>query len=172
MSSYRHKVLKLEKGAYMAIHLPDNQKQEILQNAKVIVIVGLSPDASKASYQVASFLLEKGYEIVPIYPKGGYILGKQAYISLKEAFIAMAAKGLQCDIINVFRKSEALLEVVNSICALDGLSSFDKNKLCVWVQLGLQNKEAAQIAKNNGLAYEEDSCIKLEYQRIFNTHIS
>ncbi len=200
-------------------HLSDEIKREILQNAKTIMIVGLSPDTSKPSYHVASFLLEKGYDIIPIYPKGGEILGKKAFTSLKEAYIDMARKGVKCDIIDIFRKSEALPLVVSEICEIWGLKSSIKDchtkqseitrnldsinsaplavkpqnpdsknytpnsvahpilaknletfntKPCIWVQLGLHNTEAAKIAKQHGLLYEEDSCIKLEYMRIFS----
>lgn len=201
-------------------HLSDEIKREILQNAKTIMIVGLSPDTSKPSYHVASFLLEKGYDIIPIYPKGGEILGKKAFTSLKEAYIDMAKRGLKCDIIDIFRKSEALPLVVSEICEIWGLESsikdchtkqseitrnldsinsaplalkpqnldsknytpnsvahpnlaespesFNANSPCIWVQLGLQNVESAKIAKQHGLLYEEDSCIKLEYMRIFS----
>lgn len=200
-------------------HLSDKIKREILQNAKTIMIVGLSPDTSKPSYHVASFLLEKGYDIIPIYPKGGEILGKKAFTSPKEAYIDMAKSGLKCDIIDIFRKSEALPLVVSEICEIWGLESsmkdchtkqseitrnldsinsapsalkpqnldsknytpnpvahpilaenletFNANNPCIWVQLGLHNTEAAKIAKQHGLLYEEDSCIKLEYMRIF-----
>ena len=233
-------------------HLSDEIKREILQNAKTIMIVGLSPDTSKPSYHVASFLLEKGYDIIPIYPKGGEILGKKAFTSLKEAYIDMARKGVKCDIIDIFRKSEALPLVVSEICEIWGLESsmkdscvkqseiardldsnyndqhsvvklgnldsinfapqspaptqivenldsnshhikhseisnteskkdfspmaqndkilesFNTNNPCIWVQLGLHNTEAAKIAKQHGMLYEEDSCIKLEYMRIFS----
>ncbi|WP_295737914.1 CoA-binding protein [uncultured Helicobacter sp.] len=148
------------------MRLSDTQKKEILQKAKVIVIIGLSPDSNKPSYQVGEFLLKKGYDIVPIYPKGGEILGKQAYPTLQKAFEALAQKGVKCDIINVFRKSEALGEIMREILSLQNLGSFDLNHLCVWVQLGLHNTESANLAKEHHIAYEEDSCIKLEYLRV------
>ncbi len=100
-------------------HLSDEIKREILQNAKTIMIVGLSPDTSKPSYHVASFLLEKGYDIIPIYPKGGEILGKKAFTSLKEAFIDISKKGVKCDIIDIFRKSEALPLVIRYFTTLN-----------------------------------------------------
>lgn len=151
------------------MRLSDTQKKEILQKAKIIAIVGLSPDASKASYQVGEFLLSKGYEIVPIYPKGGEILGKQAYPTLQKAFEALAQRNEKCDIINVFRKSEALGEVMREILTLQNLSSFNANELCIWVQLGLHSIESANLAKKHHIAYEEDSCIKLEYLRILES---
>lgn len=147
----------------MAHHLNDTQKQEILQKAQVICIIGLSPDSSKSSYGVAEFLLSQGKQIVPIYPRGGNILGCRAYISIKEAWEALMAQGRHCDIINIFRKSEALGEVLSEISCLQGIA---QEQPCIWVQLGLQNAQAYQIATSCGLMYEEDSCIAIEYQRL------
>lgn len=151
----------------MLTHISDAKKREILENSKTIVIVGLSPDPSKASYRVASFLLEKGYDIIPIYPKSISILEKKSHRSLKEAFIYMESKEKKCDIINIFRKSEALPDVLKEICSLKGLKSFNERQICVWVQLGLQNIKAAEIAMQNDLIYEENSCIKIEYNKLF-----
>lgn len=127
----------------------------------------MSPDVSKTSHRVASFLIDKGYDIIPVYPNSSIILGRKSHSSIQDAFIYMENKGIKCDIINVFRKSDMLPFIVNEICLLKGLESFDEERLCVWVQIGLQNNEAAKIAKQNGLIYEENSCIKLEYNRIF-----
>ena len=147
--------------------LTDIQKKAVLENAKNIIIIGLSPDAQKPSFQVASYLLAKGYTIIPVYPRGGEILGQKAFCSLKDALISLAQKNEQCDIIDVFRKSEALPAVLSEICALSHLSSFDKNRLCVWVQLGLKSQEAYQKAQECGILYQEDSCIEIEHQRLF-----
>lgn len=65
------------------------------------------------------------------------------------------------DLLNVFRKSEALLEVAQEVLSLPYLPK------CVWVQLGLNNKEAKELLENAGITYFEDACIKIEHQRIF-----
>lgn len=148
------------------IYLSDTQKRTILERSKIIVIVGLSPDEHKASYQVAQYLLDNGYEIVPIYPRGGEIFKRKAFSSLSEAFTYLAQMGKVCDIINIFRKSEALPSVMREICSLEGISSFNKEGVCVWVQLGLESAEAAAIARECGIMYEENSCIKIEHQRL------
>ncbi|MCX2716303.1 CoA-binding protein [Helicobacter sp. MIT 21-1697] len=148
------------------MYLSDTHKRTLLESAKIIAIVGLSPDENKASYQVAQYLLDNGYEIVPIYPRGGEILKRKAFNSLSEAFTYLAQTGRVCDIINIFRKSEALPNVMREICSLDGISSFDKKRMCVWVQLGLQSQQAAAIARECGIMYEENSCIKIEHQRL------
>ncbi|MGX3043845.1 CoA-binding protein [Helicobacter sp. T3_23-1056] len=147
----------------------DIKKKQILENAKNIAILGLSPDESKASNIVARYLLAQGYNVIPIYPRlpsSGEILGCRAYASLQEAFSDFTLRdsvgqGGAIDILNVFRKSEALESVANEIIAL-------KHKpKCVWVQLDLYNEKAKAILQNAGIAYEEDSCIKLEHRRLF-----
>lgn len=130
----------------------------ILEDSKTIAILGLSPDFTKPSHQVAQYLQHRGYSIIPIYPKGGEILGIKAYTSLKEAFEA----NVQIDILNVFRKSEALLEVAKEVLALKTLPK------CVWVQLGLANQAAKELLEKAGILYIEDSCIKIEHKRLFN----
>ena len=86
-------------------------------------------------------------------------------MSLQEAFSDLALRD-SCgqsgtiDILNVFRKSEALEAVANEIIALKNVPK------CVWVQLDLHNAKAKEILQNSGIAYEEDSCIKLEHARL------
>lgn len=150
------------------VKMNDFEKTQILQTAKNIAILGLSPDESKESNIVARYLITQGYNVIPIYPRlpsSGEILGRRAYASLQEAFSDEALRD-SCgqsgaiDILNVFRKSEALEAVANEIIAL-------KHKpKCVWVQLGLRNDSAKAILQNAGIAYEEDSCIKLEHKRL------
>lgn len=139
--------------------MQDLEKIEVLKSAKNIAILGLSPDESKASNAVAKYLLTQGYNIIPIYPKippNGEILGKRAYASLQEAF----SQNSQIDILNIFRKSEALEGIAQEIIALE-----NKPK-CVWVQLGLSNECAKEILTNAGIFYEENSCIKIEHKRL------
>ncbi|MGX2984425.1 CoA-binding protein [Helicobacter sp. 23-1048] len=146
----------------------DMQKTHILQTAKNIAILGLSPDDGKASNIVARYLIAQGYNVIPIYPRlpeGGEILGRRAYASLQEAFSDESLRD-SCgqsgtiDILNVFRKSEALEAVASEILALKNAPK------CVWVQLDLHNAKAKEKLQNAGIAYEEDSCIKLEHARL------
>lgn len=142
------------------------QKEQILKNAKNIVIVGLSPNKEKTSHQIAQFLITKGYEIIPVYPRGGEIMGKQSFSTLKEALENMSKKQQICDIINIFRKSEALEAIMSEICDCLSFASLN-NHLCVWAQLGLHNKKAQALAKQHHIMYEENSCIKRDYEYIF-----
>ncbi|WP_104721241.1 CoA-binding protein [Helicobacter mesocricetorum] len=140
----------------------DTLKKTLLNTPKNIAILGLSPDPTKTSHQVAQYLLQKGFNIIPIYPKGGEILGKKAYHSLQEAFSEESIqKNGEIEILNIFRKSEALKGIAEEIIELP-----NKPK-CVWIQLGLQSQEAKNILEQNNLLYIENSCIKLEHQRLF-----
>ena len=137
--------------------MQDSKLREILQESKTIAVLGLSPDSSKPSFKVAQFLQNKGYKILPIYPKGGTILGVNAYTSLQEAFEAEE----KIDILNVFRKSEALFGIAQEVLMLKNPPQ------CVWVQLGLESAQAKEALENAGIAYVENLCIKLEYERLF-----
>lgn len=144
--------------------MQDFEKKQLLQKAKNVAILGLSPDESKASNVVARYLIAQGFNVIPIYPRAnGEILGRKVYASLQEAFSDEALS--ECggiDILNVFRKSEALEAVANEVLRL-------KNKpKCVWVQLGLFNENTKAICENAGILYEENSCIKLEFERLFS----
>lgn len=140
--------------------LNDTQKAQILAQSKVIVIIGLSPDPTKPSYKVAAYLQEQGYNIIPIYPKGGEILGQEVFPTLQECVLALRAQNISIDIINIFRKSEALPQIAQEILELE------LKPRCIWVQLGLQNTAANTMLTQAGIAYEEGSCIKLEHQRL------
>lgn len=138
----------------------DSKLQAILKQSKVIAVLGLSPEINKPSHRVARFLQGKGYKILPIYPKGGEILGEKAYQSLQEAFEAQRQAGVSIDVLNVFRKSEALPQVAREVLELKNPPQ------CVWVQLGLENAQAKEMLNNAKILYVENLCIKLEYERL------
>ena len=94
----------------------DLQIKQILEQSKTITILGLSPSEDKPSHKVAKYLLEKGYRIIPIYPKGGEILGMKVYRSLQEVFCDESIKqNGGVDVLDIFRKSEALLGIIQEI---------------------------------------------------------
>ena len=135
----------------------DSKLKNLLQASKTIAVLGLSPDSNKPSFKVAKFLQERSYKILPIYPKGGTILGVNAYTSLQEAFEAEE----RIDILNIFRKSEALFGIAQEVLMLKNPPQ------CVWVQLGLERAQAKEALEGAGIAYVENLCIKLEYERLF-----
>lgn len=127
--------------------------QDILNSMKNIAIVGFSPDSNKASNHVGSYLIEQGFNVFAIYPKSIEINGRQTYQSLSQI-------KQDIDTVVVFRKAEFATNIVE-----EALSLGVKN---VWLQLGIINDEAKQIAQNAGLNFIQDACIMIEYKRFKN----
>ena len=132
--------------------------KEILETVKTIAVIGLSPDETKASHRVAKFLQEKGYKIIPVYPKEETILGEQVYRSLVEIPFPI-------DMVDIFRKPKAFDAIVDACIARGDVKVF-------WGQLGLVNNNAAQKAKDAGMQVVQNYCTKLEHKALLgeNTH--
>lgn len=127
------------------------QNHEILKTAKNIAIVGLSPDTSKASNMVAKFLKERGLKIFPIYPKEDEILGFKVYRNLSEI-------DEDIDIVVMFRKGEFATALVEEVIRVGAKT--------LWLQLGITNEAAKERAKQAGVNFVEDKCIKIELERL------
>ncbi|MFC4767320.1 CoA-binding protein [Effusibacillus consociatus] len=133
---------------------PDDQKiAELLRESKNIAVFGLSDDPSKASNQVAQYLQSQGYEIVPINPKATSILGRKAHPTLLDV------EG-PIDIVDVFRRSEQIPEVVDQVLQMQ-----HKPK-AVWIQLGIVNDEQCRRIEEAGIMAIQDSCLKVEHYRL------
>lgn len=128
-----------------------NDLGQILSSAKNIVVVGLSPDESKPSNEVAKFLIERGFNVFPVYPKFDEILGRKVYRNLTQI-------DQDIDIAVMFRKGEFASELVKDMVK--------KGVKTLWLQLGITNDEAGAIARENGINFVQDRCIKIELQRL------
>ncbi|CZE48214.1 CoA-binding protein [Campylobacter geochelonis] len=127
--------------------------KSILQNAKTIAIVGLSPDQSKPSHKVAKYMQEKGYKIYPIYPKFDTILNEKVYRNLSDIKD-------EIDIVVMFRKGEFADVLVDEV--------IEKGAKTFWLQLDITNENAKEKALKNGLNFIQDKCIMIEHMRYFN----
>jgi predicted CoA-binding protein len=125
--------------------------RSILTNAKVIAIVGHSDKPDRTSYQIAQFLKQVGYTVYPVNPSVADIDGQPSYPSLKEILEAI-------DIVNVFRRSQFLPEIVDEAIAVQAKT--------IWAQLGIFHPDAEQKAVAAGLNLIMDACIKVEYWRL------
>lgn len=130
----------------------DERMRQVLEDAKRIAVVGLSNKPERDSYQVAKYLQEQGYEIIPVNPTVDEVLGRKAVASLKEI------EG-EVDIVDVFRRSEEVPAVVDDAIAIGAKA--------IWLQLGVIHEEAAQKAADHGLDVIMDRCIKVEHARLF-----
>ncbi|MEW6614651.1 MAG: CoA-binding protein [Thermodesulfobacteriota bacterium] len=126
--------------------------KDILKNYKTIAVVGLSLKEDRPSYQVAYYLQSKGFRVIPIRPLGKDILGEKVYPSLLEV-------PFEIDIVDIFRKPEAVLEIVKE--------AIEKRAKVVWMQEGVINKEAAELARKAGIKVVMDRCIKKDHQNLF-----
>ena len=129
----------------------------ILKDSKTVAVVGLSTNPERASHGVAHYLQQHGYRIIPVNPTyaGQDILGEKVYASLQEAADALAATGARIDIVDCFRKSEDMLPVAREAVNI--------RAGCLWMQLGVVNQAAADLAAAAGLDVVMDECMKIQH---------
>lgn len=135
----------------------DERIREILEHTRRIAVVGLSPKPDRPSYDVAKYMIEKGYEVLPVNPgqAGKEILGRTVYGSLSEIPGAI-------DMVDIFRNSDAAGHVTDAAVAL----APEKSIRVIWMQIGVRNDAAAKRAEDAGLTVIMDRCPKLEYPRL------
>lgn len=129
----------------------------ILSEARVFALVGASTNASRPSFFVMKYLLGKGYTVLPVNPQhaGKEILGRRVYASLADVPAPV-------DVVDVFRKSAAALEVTREAIRLKDALGIK----VVWMQLGVRNDQAAAEAEAAGLTVVMNRCPKIEYARL------
>jgi uncharacterized protein len=124
--------------------------REVLGDAKVIAIVGLSTESTKASNMVASYLKDEGYQIVPVHPKATEILGESCFKTVSDIPFPV-------DVVNIFRPANEVVGIVEEAIRAKAKT--------VWSQLRIINLEAADTALAAGLNVVVDKCIKMEHGR-------
>jgi hypothetical protein len=115
-------------------------------------VVGLSADPNRPSHWVSEYMQTAGYEIVPVHPDGGTVLGVPVHASLTEA-----AEAGPVDIVNVFRRSEHIPALVDEIVSVA--------PRLVWIQAGIRNDDAAARIEAAGIAVVQDRCIMVDHRR-------
>ena len=130
--------------------------KNILTRTKRVAIVGVSSNPVRASYFVARYLGLRGYDVVPVNPglAGQSLLGATVVGSLSEI------EG-PVDMVDIFRRSEAVPAIVDEALALfPDLGT-------IWMQIGVEHAQAAELAKARGVDVVQNRCPKIEYQRLF-----
>jgi predicted CoA-binding protein len=131
---------------------PDDETiRRLLERVRRIAVVGLSPKADRDSNRVARYLQQRGYEIVPVYPREDEILGAKVYRRVQDI-----PGGV--DLVDVFRRGEDLPEVVS-----DGLAA---KAPVFWFQVGCVNEDAARRAQETGVTVVMDRCLMVEHARL------
>jgi predicted CoA-binding protein len=123
---------------------------DILRKYKTIAVVGLSSNPAKPSYGVTEYMQGAGYRIIPVNPNETEVLGEKSYPRLDDV-------PEKIEIVDVFRRAEDVPPVVESAIRVGAK--------VVWMQLGIENAEAAERARAAGLIVVEDACVLVEHRR-------
>nr|WP_211185878.1 CoA-binding protein [Brenneria salicis]NMN91208.1 hypothetical protein [Brenneria salicis ATCC 15712 = DSM 30166]RBP62260.1 hypothetical protein DES54_1171 [Brenneria salicis ATCC 15712 = DSM 30166] len=133
--------------------IKDHEIETVLKTVKTIALVGASEKTTRPSYGVMAYLLEQGYDVIPVSPKlaGQELLGQQVYASLKDI-------PQRIDMVDLFRQPEAAYEIAQQAIAIGAQ--------VLWLQIGVINEPAAILAREAGLAVVMDRCPKIEIPRL------
>jgi predicted CoA-binding protein len=125
--------------------------QEILRASRTVAVVGLSPKPERDSHRVGRYLLENGYDVIPVRPARQEILGRPAYRRLADVPGPV-------DIVNVFRRSDQIPAVAEE--------TLDLGPRVFWMQLGIENHDVALQLTAAGIDVVMNRCIKLEHEAL------
>ena len=129
----------------------DKDIKHLLLNARTIAVLGLSPKPARDSNMVAGYLKEQGYKIIPVRPAQKEILGERAYASLNDIKEPV-------DIVNVFRNpSQIMLHAEEAVRLMPKV---------LWMQLNIENHEAAELLMAAGINVVMNQCIMVEHEKL------
>lgn len=137
--------------------ITDNHTDEEIRkiyNFRNIAVVGMSRDPAKPAHLVPKYMVERGYNIIPVNPIASEILGRRTYSYVSDI-------KSQIDIIDVFRPSKDVYQVVEDSIKKPGIS-------VIWLQEGIHDVEAEKIALDNKIDVVFNRCIMAEHMRLFN----
>ena len=131
----------------------ERELRSLLGEAEVVAVVGISSKPWRPSHEVASYLQQHGYRIVPVNPNEREVLGEQAYASLLDI-----PEDIHVDVVDVFRRAEHTPEVARDAVAIGART--------LWLQEGIVSDEAARIASEGGLEVIMGVCIMKVRERL------
>jgi predicted CoA-binding protein len=146
--------LDLEEGRGPVPVLDDAGIERVLRATRRIAVVGASSDRGRPSHAVFRYLVQQGFECVPVNPNERDVLGVASFRTLGEA---VAATG-RFEMVDVFRRSE--------LCVPHAREAVAAGARCLWLQQGVVNWEAARIAHDAGLEVVMDRCTAIEWRRL------
>lgn len=141
--------------------VPTTPIAQLLATPRVIAVVGLSPRPERPSHEVAAYMQRAGWTVVPINPAavGQTILGERVWADLPSAAHARAAAQLPpIAVVNCFRASAEIAPIAHAAVQI--------RAQCLWMQLGVENAQAAEIAQNAGLFVVQNRCIKIDHRNL------
>ena len=135
----------------------DNHTDEEIKkfyNLKNIAVVGMSKNEEKPSHYVPKYLVQNGYNVIPVNPTTEEILERKSYKLVSEI-------KEDVDIVDVFRKSDDIIPIVDDLLKKKGIK-------LIWLQKGIINQRAEELAKKNGIDFVYNRCMLEEHQRLFS----
>ena len=130
----------------------DNEKKQLLANAKTIAIVGLSNSPDRPSNRIARYLQNEGFRVIPVNPQVDNVLGEDSYPDLKSIPCTV-------DIVDIFRRSENIHDIV--------CEARDLDIPAVWVQVGIEcSEETLATARDSNMKLIKDCCIMVEHRKL------
>ena len=129
----------------------DDELKQIYADTKTIAVVGASNDPKKAGHNIPAYLQTQGYKIIPVNPKGGEMFGETVRTSLADIDEPI-------DVVDVFRPSEETPAIAREAVAAGAK--------VLWLQTGIQNDEAEQIARDGGLTVVMNTCMGATHRRL------
>lgn len=131
----------------------DRELRALLGDSKVVAVVGLSSKAHRPSHEVAKYLQDNGYRIIPVNPNESEVLGEPAYASLRDI-----PRDVKVDVVDVFRRAEHTPEIAREAVGIGARA--------LWLQEGIVSDEAAAIAIEGGLDLVMGVCMKRTDERL------
>ena len=123
---------------------------DILKNNRDVAVVGISPKVFRASHTIAAYLREHGYQVIGVNPNHTMVLGEKCYARLQDVPGTV-------EVVDIFRKAEDVPPVVDD--------AIEKGAKVIWMQLGIENRAAAEKAVAAGMTVVMDACIMVEHRK-------
>jgi uncharacterized protein len=138
----------------MKVDLHSDSELRRIYDLKNIAVVGMSKNEGKPAHFVPKYLIEHGYNVIPVNPTITEVLGRKSYPSI-------ADMPDDVDVVDIFRRSEDVPPVVNDAITKKGIK-------VIWMQSGIYNEEAERKAKENGIDVVFNRCMMVEHNRLFD----
>lgn len=138
----------------MKVDLHSDSELRRIYDLKNIAVVGMSKNEGKPAHFVPKYLIEHGYNVIPVNPTITEVLGRKSYPSIADI-------SEDVDVVDIFRRSEDVPPVVNDAINKKGIK-------VIWMQSGIYNEEAERKAKENGIDVVFNRCMMVEHNRLFD----
>ncbi len=138
----------------MEVDLHSDSELRRIYDLKNIAVVGMSKNEGKPAHFVPKYLIERGYNVIPVNPTITEVLGRKSYPSIADI-------SEDVDVVDIFRRSEDVPPVVNDAMKKKGIK-------VIWMQSGIYNEEAERKAKENGIDVVFNRCMMVEHNRLFD----